>query len=100
MLAYLKPRPVEMKRILGGGGDTNYVILSATMISRRRKRSILSRLKRLEKLNVCWREVMYISINKQEFIGKLFRVSTQSLEFFEVYGGLKFRFEVLNVFII
>ena len=43
---------------------------------------------------------MYISINKQEFIGKLFRVSTQGLEFFEVYGGLKFRFEVLNVFII
>ena len=70
------------------------------MISRRRKRSILSRLKRLEKLNVYWREVMYISINKQEFIGKLFRVSTQSLEFFEVYGGLKFRLEVLNVFII
>ena len=29
---------------------------------------------------------------------ELFRVSTQSLEFFKVFGGLKFRFEVLNIF--
>ena len=41
---------------------------------------------------------MQISIDKQEFIKKLFRVSTQSLEFFKVYGSLKFRFEVLNIF--
>ena len=42
---------------------------------------------------------MQISINKQGFIKKLFRVSTQSLEFFKVYGGLNFRFEVWNIFI-
>ena len=36
--------------------------------------------------------------HKLEFIKKLLRVSSQSLEFFKVYGGLKFRSEVLNIF--
>ena len=40
------------------GGGTNYVILSATMVSRRRKFLISNRLKQLEKLNICRREVM------------------------------------------
>ena len=37
--------------------------------------------------------------HKQEFIKRLFRVSSQSLkEIFKVYRGLKFTFEVLNFF--
>ena len=32
------------------------------------------------------------------FITKLFRISSQSLQIFSVIGGLKFRFEFLNVF--
>ena len=36
--------------------------------------------------------------HEQEFIKKLFRVISQSLEIFKVYGGLKFRFEILNIF--
>ena len=39
-------------------GATNYVVLSATMVGRRRKSLISNRLKRLEKLNICRREVM------------------------------------------
>ena len=31
-------------------------------------------------------------------INKLFRVSSQTLEYFKVCGGLKFRFEALNIF--
>ena len=41
-----------------GGGSTNYKILSATMVGRRRKFLISNRLKRLEKLNICRRQVM------------------------------------------
>ena len=50
-------RPVEMKK-KSGRGATNYVILSATMVSRRRKFLISNRLKELEKLNICRMEVM------------------------------------------
>ena len=49
-------RHVEMKKILEGA--TNYVILPATMVGRRRKFFISSPLKGLEKLNICRREVM------------------------------------------
>ena len=93
-------RPVEMKKLLGWvgggkGGATNYVILPATMVERRRRFFISNRLKRLGKLNICRRDVI---VNKQEFIRKLFRDSTQRVEFLQVYGGLKFKFEVLNIF--
>ena len=73
----------------GGGGRgeaTNYEILLATMVGRRRKFPISNRLKRLEKLHICRRQVMYI-----------FAIS-QSLQMLAVFGGLKFRFEVSNVF--
>ena len=40
------------------GEATNYVILSATMVGRRRRFLISNCLKRLEKLYICWREVM------------------------------------------
>ena len=40
------------------GGATNYEILSATMVGRRRKCFISNRLKGLEKLNICRRQVM------------------------------------------
>ena len=39
-------------------GAINYVILSATMVGQRRKLSISNHLKRLEKLNICRRQVM------------------------------------------
>ena len=50
-------RPIEMKKILGegGGGSTNYEILSATMVGQRRKFFISIRLKGLDKLNICRR---------------------------------------------
>ena len=79
--------PAEIKKNLEGA--TNYVILSVTMVSRRRKFFISNRLKRLEKRNICRRKVITTSINKCDFIKKLFRVSTQILEFFKVYGGLE-----------
>ena len=45
--------------VVGGrGGSTNYKILSATMVGRRRKFLMSNRLKRLEKLNICRRQVM------------------------------------------
>ena len=47
-----------------GKGDTNYVILSAFMVGRQRTFFILNRLKWLEKLNICRREVRKSSINK------------------------------------
>ena len=56
------PRPVEMKKKYWG--TTNYVLLSVTMVGRRRKFSISNCLKRLEKLNICRMEVIKISINK------------------------------------
>ena len=34
------------------------------------------------------------------FIKKLFRFSSESLQIFKGFKGLKFRFEVLNVFIV
>ena len=49
-------RPMELKNILKG--NANYVILSATIVRRRRKFFTSKRLKRLEKLYICWREVM------------------------------------------
>ena len=39
-------------------GAINYVVLSATMVGRRKKFFTLNRLKRLEKLNICRRQVM------------------------------------------
>ena len=33
-----------------------------------------------------------------ELIKKLFPVSSQNLKFLKVYGGLKFKLEVLNIF--
>ena len=53
-------RPVEMKKILGrgGGGATNYEILSATMIGWRRKFFISNRLKGIEKLDICRSQVI------------------------------------------
>ena len=50
-------RPVEMKKILGGGA-TNFEILSATMVERRKTCLISDRLKGLEKFNICTRWVM------------------------------------------
>ena len=41
-----------------GGGATNQEILPATMVGRRRKFFISNRLKRLEKLNICRRQVI------------------------------------------
>ena len=35
--------------------------------------------------------------HKHVFIKKLFRVSSESLQIFKVFGGFSFRFEVLNV---
>ena len=39
-------------------GSTNYEILSATMVGRLRKFFVSNRLKQLEKLNICRRQVM------------------------------------------
>ena len=36
--------------------------------------------------------------HEQVFVKKLFRVSSQSLQIFKIFGGFKFRFEVLNLF--
>ena len=40
------------------GGATNEEVLLATMVGRRRKFFILNRLKRLEKLTICRKQVM------------------------------------------
>ena len=83
------------------GGSTSYVVLSGTMVDRRRKFFISNCQKRLEKLifgNAYKVMQTSINVNFHQFINKLFRVSSQSLEFFKVCGGLKFRFEALNIF--
>ena len=49
-------RPVELKKIVVG--DSNYEILSATMLDRRRKLFISNRLKGLGKRNICRRKVI------------------------------------------
>ena len=49
-------RPVEMKKILGGA--TNYEILSAATVGQQRKFFISNRVKRLEKFDICRRQVM------------------------------------------
>ena len=78
---------VEMKKILGGGGggggvggNTNYEVLSATMVGQQRKFFISNRLKRLEKLDICGRQVVLISIvyrcllrNYLESVHKVFK---------------------------
>ena len=55
-----------MKKILGGeGGEwgvTTYEILSSTMIGRRKIFFMENGLQRLEKRNICGRQVMEISI--------------------------------------
>ena len=72
------------------GGATNYEILSATMVDRQRKFCISNRLKRLKQLvNFC---------RKFVFIKKFFRVRSQNLQIIKIFGGLKFRFKILNVF--
>ena len=70
---------VEMKKILGGG-DTNYEVLSATMVGQQRKFFISNRLKRLEKLDICGRQEVLISIvyrcllrNYLESVHKVFK---------------------------
>ena len=78
---------VEMKKILGRGGaggrggvqgTTNYEVLSATMVGQ--KFFISNCLKRLEKLNICGRQVVLISIvnrcllrNYLESVHKVFK---------------------------
>ena len=45
----------------GGGGElpaTNYEIVSATMVGRRKKISVSNRLQRIEKPNICRRQLM------------------------------------------
>ena len=74
---------VEMKKIWGGGGgggNTNYEVLSATMVGQQRKFFISNRLKRLEKLDICGRQVVLISIvyrcllrNYLESVHKVFK---------------------------
>ena len=64
-----------MKEILRG--SSSYEIFSATMVGQRRKFYISNRLKQLEKLNICMRQVMQIPIIV--FIKELFRVSSENL---------------------
>ena len=52
-----------MKKILGGA--TNFEILSATMVDRRKTFLISNRLKGLEKFNICRRLVMQIFITNR-----------------------------------
>ena len=68
------------------------------MVGRRRKCFISNRLKRLEELSICRRQIMQVSIINREFIKKLFRDCSQSLKIFKVYGYLKFTFLVINIF--
>ena len=45
----------------GGGGEqpaTNYEILSAPMVGRRKKISVSKRIQRIEKPNICRRQLM------------------------------------------
>ena len=63
----------------------NYEILLATMLGQQGKFFISDRLKRLEKLNICRRQ-------KISIISKCFLRN-----YLKIYG-LKFRFEVANVF--
>ena len=86
-----------MKKIPGGA--TNYEKFSATVVDRRRKFLISNRLKWLEELNIClkWLEELNANFHHKEvFIKKLFRVNSQCLQIFKVFGVFKFKFEVLN----
>ena len=76
-----------MKKIPGGA--TNYEKFSATVVDRRRKFLVSNRLKWLEELNANFH-------HKEVFIKKLFRVNSQCLQIFKVFGVFKFKFEVLN----
>ena len=80
-LKFLYYPQVEMKKILaGGGGNNNYEVLSATMVGQQRKFFISNRLKRLENLDICGRQVVLISIvyrcllrNYLESVHKVFK---------------------------
>ena len=58
-----------MKNILGLGA-TNYEILWASMVGQQRKCFISNRLKQLEKLNICKRQVTYyLELSEQHKMG-------------------------------
>ena len=59
---------------------------------------ISNRLKRLEKHKYLQEASDVNFHHKQVFIAKLFIISSQTRQVFSIIGGLKFRFEVLNVF--
>ena len=80
----------------GGGGATNSEILSAAMVVRRRKFFLSNRLNKMARKTL-WEAGNVNFPHKWVFSKGLFRASSQSLQIFKVFGGLKFKGIVMKI---
>ena len=78
------------------GGATNSEIFSATMVVRRRKFFLSNRLNKMAKKTL-WEAGNINFPHKWVFSKELFRASSQSLQIFKVFGGLKFNGTVMQI---